>query len=136
MLCRMSIPGQIRKNCSRAFEGLSYLAYKVKKKTIMFGYKLYQHTKDLVTLFDPKVHLFENRLVKILAQLQAYFNELTHLKFKKSNNTTWSFEFSPQIFEPKISLYNVGLLFWLKSLHLLSKRVNKEKLYKKGVNQM
>ena len=26
-----SIPGQIRNNCSRAFEGLSYLAYKIFK---------------------------------------------------------------------------------------------------------
>ena len=30
----------------------------------------YRRTKDLVPLFDPKVHLFENSLLKILAQLQ------------------------------------------------------------------
>ena len=30
----------------------------------------YRRTNDLVSLFDPKVHLFENSLLKILAQLQ------------------------------------------------------------------
>ena len=30
----------------------------------------YRRTKDLVPLFDPKVHLFENSLLTILAQLQ------------------------------------------------------------------
>ena len=29
----------------------------------------YRRTKDLVPLFDLKVHLFENSLIKILAQL-------------------------------------------------------------------
>ena len=29
----------------------------------------YRRTKDLVPLFDTKVHLFENSLIKILAQL-------------------------------------------------------------------
>ena len=29
----------------------------------------YGHTKDLVPLFDPKVHLFENSILKIMAQL-------------------------------------------------------------------
>ena len=32
-LNRTSIPSQIHKNCSRAFEGLSYFAYKIPKKT-------------------------------------------------------------------------------------------------------
>ena len=31
----------------------------------------YRRTKDLVPLFDPKEHLFENSLLKILAQLQG-----------------------------------------------------------------
>ena len=31
----------------------------------------YRRTKDLVSLFDPKVHLFENSLLKSLAQLQG-----------------------------------------------------------------
>ena len=32
----------------------------------------YRRTEDLVPLFDPKVHLFEYSLLKILAQLQYY----------------------------------------------------------------
>ena len=32
---------------------------------------LYRRTKDLVPLFDPKVHLFENSLLKMLAQLHV-----------------------------------------------------------------
>ena len=31
----------------------------------------YRRTKDLVPLFDPKVHLIENSLLKILAQLKC-----------------------------------------------------------------
>ena len=34
---KSSIPPQIRKNCCRAFDGLSYLAYKILIK-IMFSY--------------------------------------------------------------------------------------------------
>ena len=38
-----SIPGQIRKNRSRAFEGLSYLAYKIKKKKKIFLFIFFIH---------------------------------------------------------------------------------------------
>ena len=39
----------------------------------------YRHTKDLVPLFDPKVHLFENSILKIMAQL--HFSEIVqHLR--------------------------------------------------------
>ena len=37
---------------------------------------LYRRAKDLVPLFDQKVHLFENSLLKIMAQLY----KLTNLK--------------------------------------------------------
>ena len=40
-----SIPGQILKNCSRAFEGQSYLAYKIQKK-IMFSYIFHSHNSN------------------------------------------------------------------------------------------
>ena len=33
-----SIPGQIRKNYSRAFKGPSYLAYKILKKAYVYSY--------------------------------------------------------------------------------------------------
>ena len=127
------------KNCSRAFEGLSYLTNKIFKKnlclviffihiiqlsffiseylpkagkrlifytekgdlnyvnknltkhkllfnfisqirqtikcsgTIIANFAWYRRTKDSVSLFDPKVHLFENSLLKILAQLDISF---------------------------------------------------------------
>ena len=37
--------------------------------TVFVNLAWYQRTKDLVPLFDPKVNLFENSLLKILAQL-------------------------------------------------------------------
>ena len=39
-----------------------------------------QSTKDLVPLCDPKVHLFGNNLLKILAQLQHNFpTDISHM---------------------------------------------------------
>ena len=37
--------------------------------TVFANLAWYRRTKDLVPLFDPKVNLFENSLLKILAQL-------------------------------------------------------------------
>ena len=37
----------------------------------------YRRTKDLVPLFDPNVHLFENNILKIMAQLQEQTLEHT-----------------------------------------------------------
>ena len=34
--------------------------------------RILRSTTDLVPLFDPKVHLFENSLLKILAQLHVH----------------------------------------------------------------
>ena len=36
-----------------------------------FEFAWYRRTKDLIMLFDPKVHLFENSLLKVLAQLHS-----------------------------------------------------------------
>ena len=38
--------------------------------TVFANLAWYRRTKDLVPLFDPKVHLFENSISKILAQLK------------------------------------------------------------------
>ena len=37
--------------------------------TVFANLAWYRRTKDLVPLFDPKVHILENSLLKILAQL-------------------------------------------------------------------
>ena len=55
-----SIPGQIRKNCSREFEGLSYLAYKIlKTNKFMFSYTYaYSHnSKRLLNDANKKYNL-------------------------------------------------------------------------------
>ena len=44
------MPGQIRKNWSRAFEGLAYLAYQIQKE-IMFSYIFYSH-KSIVSVVN------------------------------------------------------------------------------------
>ena len=41
--------------------------------TIIANFAWYRRTKDSVSLFDPKVHLFENSILKILAQLDISF---------------------------------------------------------------
>ena len=38
--------------------------------TVFANFAWYRRTKDLVPLFNPKVQLFENSLLKILAKLQ------------------------------------------------------------------
>ena len=83
------------------FEGLSYLASKFKKVfmlsyifyshnsillkncisqicqtfkcsgTVFANLARYRRTKNLLSLFDPKIHLFENILLQILAQLSG-----------------------------------------------------------------
>ena len=57
--------------------------------TVLANLAWYRRTKNLVPPFDPKVHLYENSLPKIMVQLQwlSYFvrireKQLIHLKIK------------------------------------------------------
>ena len=57
------IPDQIRKNCSRTFEDLLYLAHNIKKKKLWLGtvfanFAWYGRTEDLVPIMKLAVELF------------------------------------------------------------------------------
>ena len=60
-------------------------------ETVFANLAWYRRTKDLVPLFYPKVHLLENSLLKILAQLLRLPRNLKHRhgfscrEFKKTN---------------------------------------------------
>ena len=74
----------------------TYLLFTTEKKDnwITFIKNITKRTKDLMSLFDPKVHLFENSLIKILAQLQWWWNiyiyTLTHQGGLKSYSIIFS----------------------------------------------
>ena len=45
----------------------------------------YRRTKDLVPLFEPKVHVFENSLLKIMAQLYQCISGSNIFDLSKKN---------------------------------------------------
>ena len=44
--------------------------------TVFANLACYRRKKDLVPLFDPKVHLFENSLQKIMTQLNSKLHRI------------------------------------------------------------
>ena len=58
-----SIPGQILKNCSRAFGGLSYLAYKIQKTNNVYFYFF---------LYIIQIALFSSEFFTVLPTIGKY----------------------------------------------------------------
>ena len=96
----------------------------------------YPRTKDLVPLFDSKVHLYENSLLKMLAQLQfALYNlpmfsysrkKMLHLK--KWSHLTYIYN----IYSEQYRLLNRYIYIYIKLLFsLMLKNYNNRKIFEK-----
>ena len=66
-----------------------------------FEFAWYRRTKDLIMLIDPKVHLFENSLLKVLAQL--------HSPKLRKVGTTLKLFFATQPF-----IFSIAVIPWLQ----------------------